>query len=201
MTIFALFLTLSNWNWSPASCKGLHIPTAEVIPFSFQPAVLPFNLAALKNWVRATTKRLDLAFCFISASYDPQGGLSELVCTAWRWEIVPGLCLFGFLPPPHRAEICLTVRQAPQELPSDKMSPWLCSMRPICWPDALYTWESDSQSTEQELVWRRGGIQSCSFLLHVTQPYFVNCLPFYLHWPNQLWWTIRLEVLTSEPHD
>lgn len=168
MTIFALFSSLFNWYWSPVSCKGLRICAAEVIPLSFHFTVLPFNLAALKNWVLATTKRLDLAFCFISASCDPQGGslCARLHC------LEMGDCaraLFVWLPPPHTPPTLLialksawqfgSMALAPQELPSDKMSPWLCSTCPIGWPDALYTWQPDGQNTEQEVVWSQSIIQ------------------------------------------
>lgn len=148
-----IFLPFFNWCWSPVSSRSLRIRTAEVIPFSFHFAILPFNLAALKNWVLATTKRLHLAFRFISASCDPLGGLSVLVCTAWRW----GDCaraLFVWLSSPLLIALKSawqfgSMAQAPQELPSDKMSPWLCSMRPIGWPDALRTWEPNGQSTDR----------------------------------------------------
>lgn len=140
ITIFALFFSLFNWYWSPVSCKGLPICAAEVNTFSF---VLAFNLAALKNWVLATTKRLDLAFCFILASCDPLGVslCARLHCLRDGRLCQGSVCLAFFL-----LLIALksawqfgSMALAPQELMPDKMSPWLCATCPIGWPDALYT--------------------------------------------------------------
>lgn len=129
--------------------------------FHFSSSVLPFNLAALKNWVLATTKRLDLAFCFISASCDPQGGslharlhsleMGDCARTLFVWLSSPLLSVL------KSAWQFGSMALAPQELPSDKMSPWLCSTRPIGWPDELYTWQADGQNTEQEA---RGAVQA-----------------------------------------
>lgn len=180
------FLPFFDWYRSPVSSKGLHICEAEVIPFSFLLNVLPFNLAALKNWVLATTKRLDLAFCFISASCDPQGGSLH----AHLRSLEMGDCartLFVWLSSPLLSALKSawqfgSMALVPQELPSDKMSPWLCSTRPIGWPDELYTWQPDGQNAEQEA---RGVVEAerdpvlLISLLRVV-PHFVNCLPFIL---------------------
>lgn len=95
-----LFSPWLGWYWS--SLQGLCICKAGVIPFSFFFAILTFNLAGTKNQVLATTKRLDLAFRFISASYDPLGAslCARLCCLEMGDCARPRfVCRFFFLPP------------------------------------------------------------------------------------------------------
>lgn len=144
--------------------------------------VLPFNLAALKNWVLATTKRLALAFFFISASFDPQGGsLCACLRCLGMGDCARALCVW--LSSPLLAALKSawqfgSMGLAPQELPSDKMSPWLCSTRPIGWLDAPCTCEPDrpKQGARSGEGFDRNPVN----LAPRVWPYFVNHLPFIL---------------------
>lgn len=99
-----------------------------------------------------------------------------------------------------------SMAQAPQEQPSDKMSPRLCSMHPIGWPGTLYTWEPEGQSTEWAQG-ERGGALSClssirTHSLHCLchRRLFVNWLPLSsltksASMDNYIRWVVTLQLL------
>lgn len=153
--------------------------------FSFHFAVLPFNLAVELG--SSNNKKVRSCFLFhLGLLRSP--GTSPCACLHC---LAMGDCaraLFVWLSSPSSS--CWksawqfgSMAQAPQEQPSDKMSPWLCSTCPIGWSDALYTWVPEGQSTERECS-ERGGVETekhpvLLILLHVpSRPHFVNCLHF-----------------------
>lgn len=144
--------------WCCGTPKVFHACTTKAILLSSLFTLHSSNLAALKKHVSSTTHRLDLSLCFMSASCNPKGRLSVcvLVCTAWPWEISAALffCLafFSLLIGRRSAWQFGGMARAPQELTSNKMSPWLCSTCPMYQPDTLYTWELGSKWGEN-LIW------------------------------------------------
>lgn len=186
MTIFALFSSLSIDIEFVFPARVFTFKQLKWFLFHFTSPVLPFNLAGPKELGSSNNKKVRSSFLFHLGLLQSPG---TSLCARLHY-LAMGDCarpLFVWLSSPLLIALKSawqfgSMAQAPQELPSDKMSPWLCSTRPIGWPDALYTWEPEGQSTEWDRC-ERGGVETekhpvLLILLPVPSPRFVNQLRF-----------------------